>query len=54
MKNEKRNNANLSTEISEQIKESIINKDLDVGSRLPSELELAEQFNVGRSTIRGH
>ena len=52
MKNEKRNNANLSTEISEQIKESIINKDLDVGSRLPSELELAEQFNVGRSTIR--
>ena len=52
MKNEKRNNANLSTEISEQIKESIINKDLDVGSRLPSELELAEQFNVGRSTVR--
>jgi DNA-binding FadR family transcriptional regulator len=52
MKNENRNNASLSTEISEQIKESIINKELDVGSRLPSELELAEQFNVGRSTIR--
>lgn len=52
MKNEKRNNANLSTDISEQIKASIINKELDVGSRLPSELELAEQFNVGRSTIR--
>ena len=52
MKNEKRNNASLSTEISQQIKESIISKELDVGSRLPSELELAEQFNVGRSTIR--
>ena len=52
MKNEKRNNASLSTEISEQIKESIISKELDVGSRLHSELELAEQFNVGRSTIR--
>jgi DNA-binding FadR family transcriptional regulator len=52
MKNENSNNASLSTEISEQIKESIINKELDVGSRLPSELELAEQFNVGRSTIR--
>jgi len=30
MKNEKRNNANLSTEISEQIKESIINKEHQV------------------------
>lgn len=39
-------------EIADQIKRSIFDGTLDPGDRLPSELELARQFNVGRQTIR--
>jgi DNA-binding FadR family transcriptional regulator len=39
-------------EVSDSIKELILNGTLKVGDRLPSETELAQQFNVGRQTIR--
>lgn len=39
-------------EVAEQIKESIIDGKLSSGDRLPSELALAQEFNVGRQTIR--
>jgi DNA-binding FadR family transcriptional regulator len=39
-------------EIADQIKESIFDGTLEPGDRLPSELELARQFGVGRQTIR--
>lgn len=39
-------------EVAEQIKEVILNKRLKHGERLPSERVLADQFQVGRLTIR--
>ncbi|MBW2028172.1 MAG: FadR family transcriptional regulator [Deltaproteobacteria bacterium] len=39
-------------EISEQIKKAILAKRLKPGERLPSERSLAEQFQVGRLTVR--
>jgi GntR family transcriptional repressor for pyruvate dehydrogenase complex len=39
-------------EVSDSIKELILNGTLKVGDRLPSETELAQQFSVGRQTIR--
>lgn len=39
-------------DIAEQIKQAILTKRLNDGDRLPSERELAEQFQVGRVTIR--
>jgi GntR family transcriptional regulator, transcriptional repressor for pyruvate dehydrogenase complex len=39
-------------EISEQIKESIFSKDLKPGDKLPSERELAAQFQTGRMAVR--
>jgi len=39
-------------EIIEQIKELIINGTLKPGQKLPSEIEMAEQMGVGRSTLR--
>lgn len=39
-------------EISEQIKKAILAKKLKPGERLPSERSLAEQFQVGRLTVR--
>lgn len=38
--------------ISDEIKRLILNGQLKVGDRLPSESELARQFNVGRQTVR--
>ncbi|MCX7857498.1 MAG: FadR family transcriptional regulator [Deltaproteobacteria bacterium] len=38
--------------VSEEIKRLILNGDLKVGDKLPSESELAKRFNVGRQTIR--
>lgn len=52
MKSQNRNIPDLSTEIAEEIRASIKNNELDIGSRLPSETELAEQFRVSRSTVR--
>lgn len=42
----------LSEQIAEQIREAIINKDLNPGDKLPAEQELADQFQVSRPTIR--
>lgn len=39
-------------EVSAKIKELIINGTLKPGCRLPSEMEIARQFKVGRQTIR--
>jgi DNA-binding FadR family transcriptional regulator len=39
-------------EIADQIKKSIFDGALEPDDRLPSELELARQFNVGRQTVR--
>ena len=39
-------------EIADQIKKAILDRKLKPGERLPSERELAEQFQVGRLTIR--
>lgn len=38
--------------VAEQIKEMIIKGELSPGEKLPSVIELAEQFNVGRSAVR--
>lgn len=42
----------LSAQIAQAIKDSIISGQLIVDERLPSEAELADQFNVSRSTVR--
>ena len=42
----------LGSQIEDRILEYIENKPLSVGDRLPNEFELAEMFEVGRSTIR--
>ena len=39
-------------EIAEEIKQAILEKKIGHGDRLPSERSLAEQFAVGRLTIR--
>ncbi|MGB0635463.1 MAG: FadR/GntR family transcriptional regulator [Paracoccaceae bacterium] len=52
MKSQNINIPDLSTEIAEEIRASIKNNELNIGSRLPSETELAEQFKVSRSTVR--
>ncbi len=44
--------ADLSAQIAGAIRDAIISGDLIVNERLPSEAELAEQFDVSRSTIR--
>jgi DNA-binding FadR family transcriptional regulator len=44
--------AGLSAQIAEAIRDAIISGDLIVDERLPSEAELAEQFDVSRPTIR--
>ena len=44
--------ADLSAQIPEAIRNAIISGDLIVDERLPSEAELADQFDVSRSTIR--
>ena len=42
----------LSEQVIAQIKNYIINKELRPGDRLPTEAEMAEQFDVSRSSIR--
>lgn len=39
-------------EVSAKIKKAIINAEYKPGDRLPSEMELARQFNVSRQTVR--
>lgn len=42
----------LHEEIVERLKDGILRGDLEAGSRLPPERELAERFNVNRTTVR--
>jgi len=44
--------ADLSAQIAKAVRDAIISGDLPVDERLPSEAELAEQFNVSRPTVR--
>ncbi len=52
MKIDPENTAGLSAQIAEAIRGSIVSGALIVDERLPSEAELAEQFEVSRPTIR--
>ena len=52
MKIDPKSPANLSAQIAKSIRDSIINGDLIVDERLPSESELADQFDVSRPTVR--
>lgn len=52
MKIDPDSNAGLSAQIAKSIRDAIISGALIVDERLPSEAELAEQFDVARSTIR--
>lgn len=45
-------NSDLSTQIAASIRDAIIAGELIVDARLPSEAELAEQFDVSRPTVR--
>ena len=44
--------ADLSAQIAKSIRDAIVSGTLRVDERLPSEAELAEQFDVSRSTVR--
>ncbi|MRU16756.1 FadR family transcriptional regulator [Roseovarius sp. A21] len=44
--------ADLSAQIAKSIRDAIINGDMIVDERLPSEAELSDQFDVSRSTVR--
>ncbi len=52
MKTDPDHPAGLSAQIADAIRDAIISGDLIVDERLPSEAELAEQFDVSRPTIR--
>lgn len=52
MKIDPNSSADLSVQISQAIRDAIINGDLIVDERLPSESELADHFNVSRPTVR--
>lgn len=52
MKIDPNSSADLSAQIAKAIKDAIINGDLIVDQRLPSESELSVQFNVSRPTVR--
>lgn len=52
MKIDPNSTADLSVQIADAIRDAIINGDLIVDERLPSESELAEHFRVSRPTVR--
>ena len=52
MKTDLNENEDLSTQIAEAIRDAIVEGSLIVDQRLPSEAELCEKFDVGRSTVR--
>ncbi|MCK0142521.1 FadR/GntR family transcriptional regulator [Aliiroseovarius sp. F20344] len=52
MKTDLDENKDLSAQIAEAIRDAIIGGSLIVDQRLPSEAELCEKFDVGRSTVR--
>ena len=52
MKIDPKSSADLSAQIAQSIKDAIVSGALPVDERLPSEAELADQFDVSRSTVR--
>ncbi len=42
----------LTEQVQEQIYQYILDRNYQIGARIPNEFELADQFGVGRSTIR--
>ena len=52
MKIDPKSTADLSAQIAKAIRDAIVSGDLVVDDRLPSEAELAEEFNVSRPTVR--
>ncbi|MEO3414936.1 FadR/GntR family transcriptional regulator [Roseovarius sp. CAU 1744] len=52
MKINPENKTDLSAQIAQAIRDAIVNGDMIVDQRLPSEAELADQFNVSRPTVR--
>ncbi len=52
MKIDPRNPADLSAQIAQAIRDAIVSGQLIVDERLPSEAELADQFQVSRPTVR--
>ena len=52
MKIDPKNKADLSAQIAKAIRDAIISGDMIVDERLPSEAELADQFDVSRPTVR--
>ncbi len=52
MKIDPNSSADLSAQIATAIRDAIVSGDLIVCDRLPSEAELADQFDVSRSTVR--
>jgi len=52
MKIDPDSSVDLSIQIASAIKDAIVDGDLPVDERLPSEQELCEQFSVSRSTVR--
>ena len=46
------NKKNIANQIIDSITEMILNKTIIIGDRLPTELDLAEQLGVGRSSVR--
>lgn len=43
---------NLSEKVAQNIRQMILDKDLQPGDKLPNELDLTKDLNVGRSTLR--
>ncbi|WP_420863458.1 FadR/GntR family transcriptional regulator [Algirhabdus cladophorae] len=52
MKIDPNSSADFSAQIAKAIKDTIVAGDLNVDERLPSEAELADHFDVSRSTVR--
>ncbi len=52
MKIDPKSRADLSAQIAKAIRDAIISGEMDVDERLPSEAELADQFDVSRPTVR--
>lgn len=52
LRNVQNTQKSLPERVAEQIRELIIEQHLEIGARIPGEFELAEQLNVGRSSVR--
>lgn len=52
IKNVKATAQSLPEQVAEQINQLIIERHLETGEKMPNEYELAQQLNVGRSTVR--